>query len=420
MPSREPEDDPPIVKLVNMAILNMLKKELSMLRVRVDGPTEYWTDGVWVTEFDPPEKLRPAMIDRIKEMALIDDDAPLRFEAKIRLHLGKARKVDLDVLYSQSEGGGVAVVTVHDVRPDRLPSNEDVMRKAEILVSHATDAIPREDARARLREAVERVQNQAAHPWFLRFVARTAADIGLYDDALEYLATAQELLAGEPTSLLDVEVQKGAVFAETNRLKEARSAFERALAIAEGLPRPNFYEVWAQFHLAQLALDRGDVAEAEATLARVDAIIETLLGPKTAARLIARAAQIGVLRERGDAAGAETLAVASLREAEERGLVSEAEALREQLAEIALARGDAKAAIEHLREVLQLPSRSPKRARTYATLARAQRAVGRDADAISSLRAAGALADGALGPDHPVRIEVERDLATLTATAPYR
>ena len=420
MPSREPPDDPPIVKLVNMAILNMLKKERPMARIRVDGPTEYWTDGAWVEEMDPPQKIRLPMIDRVREMAQIPDDAPLRFESKIRLHLGKGRKVDLDVIYSNSKGGGVAVLAHHELRPDWLPSNEDVMRKAEILISHASDTLTREDARARVHEAVERVKNQAAYAWFLRFAARTCTDMGIYDDALEYLSTARNLLAGEKTAMLDAEVQTGATFAETNRAKEAKTAFERALAIAETLPRPNFYEVWALMPLAQLALDGGDVPGAEATLARIDATIELLLGPGTLARLLPRALQVRVMRERGDAAGAEALALASMREADEGGLVSEAEALREELGEIALGRGDAKAAIEHLREVLQLPSRSPMRARTYATLARAQRAIGCDPDAVSSLRAAAALVDGALAPDHPVRLEVERDLATLTATAPYR
>ncbi len=413
------DDDPPVVKLVNLLLLNVIKKQKAMARVRVDGPTELWSDGAWVEEMTPPATLRPAMIDRLKEMAEIPEDAPLRFESKIRLITGPQRTHDFDVAYSRSEGGGVIVVARHEITPTWLPSNEDVMHKASVLLSHASD-LARDDARARVREAVERVKEQGAYGWFLRAAAQTCIDLGIYDDALAYLALARKLHADKPTSLVDIDVQTGVVYVETNRPKEADSAFTRALAIAESLPRPNFYEVFALLQVAQLALDRTDIAAAEATLARIDATIELLLGPKSLARLIARAAHVRVMRERGDAGGAETLAVASMREAEDGGLVGEAESLRAELAEIALARGDASAAIEHLRTILQLPSRSPTRARIYSTLSRAQRAVGRDADAMSSLRSAIALVDGALAPDHPLRIDVERDLATLTATTPYR
>jgi tetratricopeptide (TPR) repeat protein len=397
----------------------MIKKQLTMARVRVDAPTELWSEGAWVVEMTPPAKLRPAMIDRLKEMAEIPDDAPLRFESKIRLITGPQRIHDFDVVYSRSEGGGVIVVARHEVTPTWLPSNEDVMHKASVLLSHAND-LARDDARASVREAVERVKDQGAHGWFLRGAAQTCIDLGIYDDALAYLALARKLHTDRPTGLVDIDVQTGVVHVETNRTKDAESAFRRALAIAESLPRPNFYEVFVLLQVAQLALDRADFTAAEATLARIDRATELLLGPKSLARLIARAAHVRAMRERGDVGGAETLAVASMREAEEGGLVGEAESLRAELAEIALARGDANAAIEHLRTILQLPSRSPTRARIYFALSRAQRAVGRDADAVSSLRSAVALVDGALAPDHPVRIDVERDLATLTATTPYR
>jgi tetratricopeptide (TPR) repeat protein len=419
---RDGDDDSPIIKLVNLLLLDMIKKQRSMARVRVDGPTELWSEGAWAEEMTPPMKIRPAMIDRLKEMADIPDDAPLRFESKIRLIVGidLARTYDLDVLYSRSDGGGVIVVAQHEVTPAWLPSNEDVMHKASVLLSHASDALAREDARARVREAVERVKGQGGRGWFLRSAASVCTGVGIYDDALEYLGETRKLHAKYPAALVDIDVQTGIVYVETNRAKEAEAIFMRALAIAESLPRPNFYEVFVLLQVAQLALDRADVAAAEATLARIDATIELLLGPKSVARLIARPAQVRVMRERGDVAGAETLAVSSMRASEDGGLVGEAENLRAELAEIALARGDANGAIEHLRTILQLPSRSPTRARIYATLSRAQRAVGHDVDAVTSLRAARALTEGSLASDHPVRVEVERELATLTATAPYR
>ena len=40
--------------------------------------------------------------------------------------------------------------------------------------------------------------------------------------------------------------------------------------------------------------------------------------------------------------------------------------------------------------------------------------------AVSSLRAARALVEESLAADHPLRVEIERDIATLTATTPYR
>jgi tetratricopeptide (TPR) repeat protein len=414
----DPNDDPPVVKLVNLFLLNMLKKKLPMARYR-SGSVEYWTDGAWVEEGSPPTKLHVPMLDRLKEMADIPEDAPLRFLTKIHLMLGQGRKVDLDVVYSRNPSGGVAIVTQHALRPERLPSNEDVCKKAQILLSHASDALAREDARARVREAVERVKDQGAYAWFLRQAASTCTDIGLYGDALDYLARARKLDEEDHATLLIVDVQTGIALGEMNRPKDAKAAFDRALAIAETLPRPNIYEVWTLLALARMQLAGGDVTGAEAALARADATTELMLGPKSLARLILAASQVRVMRER-DAAAAETFATASLQEAEEEGLVPESEDLRTELGEIALARGDAKAAIEQLREVLQLPSRSPMRARVYTTLARAQRAIGRDADALSSLRSATALVDGALAPDHPIRIEIDRDLATLTATAPYR
>ena len=415
---RELEDDA-IVKLVNMILIQMIKKKSRMVRVRADGPTEEWIDGAWVQMTSPPAKVLPAMLDRLKDMADMPDDAPLRFEAVIRLILGTT-KYNMDVLYSRSQGGGVVVVTPHELAPETPPSNDDVMQKAFILLSHASDAGARDEVRARVRDAVHRVKDQPARRWLLRTAASTCADAGIYDDALEYLALARTANAGHATSLVDIEAQIGTALAETHRWTEAEAAYRRALAIAESLPRPNFYEAYALLRLVQLAIDRGDVAGAQADLERTDAKIDLLLGPKTLARVLPRAARVRVMRERGDATGAEALATESLREAEEGGLVGEAEDLREQLGEIALARGDAKAAIDHLREVLQLPSRSPMRARVYTALARAQRAIGRDADAVSSLRAARALVDGSFAADHPVRVEVERDLATLTATAPYR
>jgi tetratricopeptide (TPR) repeat protein len=419
---REPPEDSPVDKLVNMLLIDMIKKKIPLVRVRADGPVEEWTGSAWkaTTMTTPPAKVRPAMIDRLKEMADIPDDAPLRFESIIRLMTAPASKYNVDVVYSRSEGGGVVVLAMHELVPDMPKSDEDVMQKASILLSHASDAPTRDDVRSRVREALHRVKDQPARAWLLRRAASTCLDAGIYDDALEYLALARELHADLKVILVDIDAQMGVAFVETNRLKEAEAVYRRALDVAESLPRPSFYEIYIRLRLAQLALEKNELDAAEAELARLDGAIELLLGPKSLARILPRAAQVRLMRERGDAAAAETLAIASMREAEDGGLVGEADDLRVELAEIALGRGDANSAIDHLREVLQLPSRSPMRARIYTTLARAQRAIGRDADATSSLRAAVSLADGALAPDHPLRIEAERELATLTATAPYR
>jgi len=295
-----------------------------------------------------------------------------------------------------------------------------VMKKAFILVRHAEDAADRGEARARVREAMARVEDQPARKWLARRAAQTCKGAGIYDDAFEWFALARELNAEDPRALVDIESERAIALVETNRIAEGEEVLKGALRIAESIPRPNVYSTYPLLQLAKLALEKHDLAAAEANLARVDAIMNELVGAKTAVGILPRATQVRLLCEQGEAARAETLAVASIDAAEEYGLYVEAQYLREELAEIMLARGDANAAVEQLRAILELPSRSPMRARVYSMLARAQRANGRDADAVSSLRAAAALVDGSLAGDHPLRIEVERELATLTAAVPYR
>ena len=416
----EANDDPPVVKLVNLILLQMIKKKTRAVRVRADAPQEEWNGETWVEMLDAPAKLRVPMIERLLVMAEIPDDAPIRFDARIRLRVAPHSDFDFDVTYTRSRGGGVVLILLEDTVRDNSGSNGDLMQKALIQLGHAEDALARDDVRARVRDAVARVKEDPGRKWFLRTAARTCMASGLYEDALALLVAARPLNEDDPASLADVEAEIGVTLASANRMKEGEDHLRLALAIAGRPPRPHAFELYPLLQLARLELERENAPAAEAFLARVEAIAESLLGPATAVHLLARPVRVRALRERGDAAGAETLATASLREAEEIGLVSEAEDLREELGEMALARGDTKAAIDHLREVLQLPSRSPMRARTYTTLARAQRATGRDSDAVSSLRAAVALVDGALPHDHPLRIEVERELATLTAAVPYR
>jgi tetratricopeptide (TPR) repeat protein len=410
-------EDSPIVRLVKMFLVEMVKTKKRAIRVRAGVGLDAWQEGAFASAdmAQPPAKLHVAMIDRIKEMAAIPENAPLRFRSTIRI-VGSQRdkKYDFDVAYSRSDGGGAVVVAQTPVISDEARS--DGARYAWIQLDHADDALARDEVRARVREAIARVEDGADLKWLVRNAARTCHSAGLYDDALAYFARAASLF-DDPRVLVELEAQ---TLAETHRARDGEESLRHALSIAETIERPHMYEVGPLIELAKLAQDRGAFAEAEAALTRADAVLESMFGAGSAACILPRPVRVRLMRERGDAIAAETLATSSLRDAERFELNDEADQLREELAEIALARGDAKGAVEQLRAVLRRPSREAMRAGVYAMMARAQRVLGRDVEALSSLRAAAALVDGALALDHPLRLDVERELATLTAVAPYR
>jgi type IV pilus assembly protein PilB len=94
-------DDAPVVRLVNMILLNAIKKGASdihlepyekKLRVR------YRIDGVLADEMSPPPKLRNAIASRVKVMASLDiAERRLPQDGRIMLKLDKGREIDFRV-----------------------------------------------------------------------------------------------------------------------------------------------------------------------------------------------------------------------------------------------------------------------------------------------------------------------------------
>jgi type IV pilus assembly protein PilB len=94
-------EDAPVVKLVNMMLLNAIKKGASDIHVE---PYEkklrvrYRVDGVLVEEMTPPLKLKAAISSRLKIMSQLDiAERRLPQDGRIKLKLGKGREMDFRV-----------------------------------------------------------------------------------------------------------------------------------------------------------------------------------------------------------------------------------------------------------------------------------------------------------------------------------
>jgi type IV pilus assembly protein PilB len=94
-------EDAPVVRLVNMMLLNAIKKGASDIHIE---PYEkkfrvrYRIDGVLAEEMTPPIKLKNAIISRIKIMAALDiAERRLPQDGRIKLKLGKGREMDFRV-----------------------------------------------------------------------------------------------------------------------------------------------------------------------------------------------------------------------------------------------------------------------------------------------------------------------------------
>ena len=94
-------EDAPVVRLVNMVLLNAIKKGASDIHIE---PYEkklrvrYRVDGVLSEEMTPPLKLRNAITSRIKIMASLDiAERRLPQDGRIKLKLGKGREMDFRV-----------------------------------------------------------------------------------------------------------------------------------------------------------------------------------------------------------------------------------------------------------------------------------------------------------------------------------
>jgi type IV pilus assembly protein PilB len=94
-------EDAPVVKLVNMMLLNAIKKGASDIHVE---PYEkklrvrYRVDGVLIEEMTPPLKLKAAIASRLKIMSSLDiAERRLPQDGRIKLKLGKGREMDFRV-----------------------------------------------------------------------------------------------------------------------------------------------------------------------------------------------------------------------------------------------------------------------------------------------------------------------------------
>src|SRR4029078_957668 len=93
--------DAPVVRLVNMILLNAIKKGASDIHVE---PYEkklrirYRIDGVLIDEMAPPLKLKNAIASRLKIMSQLDiAERRLPQDGRIKLKLGKGREMDFRV-----------------------------------------------------------------------------------------------------------------------------------------------------------------------------------------------------------------------------------------------------------------------------------------------------------------------------------
>src|SRR5580693_7402908 len=94
-------EDAPVVRLVNMVLLNAIKKGASDIHIE---PYEkklrvrYRIDGVLAEEMTPPLKLKNAITSRIKIMSSLDiAERRLPQDGRIKLKLGRGREMDFRV-----------------------------------------------------------------------------------------------------------------------------------------------------------------------------------------------------------------------------------------------------------------------------------------------------------------------------------
>src|SRR6478672_11012680 len=94
-------EDAPVVRLVNMMLLNAIKKgasDIHMEPYEKKFRVRYRIDGVLLEEMTPPLKLKNAIASRVKIMAQLDiAERRLPQDGRIKLKLGKGREMDYRV-----------------------------------------------------------------------------------------------------------------------------------------------------------------------------------------------------------------------------------------------------------------------------------------------------------------------------------
>ena len=94
-------EDAPVVRLVNVLLLNAIKKSVSDIHIE---PYEkrlrvrYRIDGVLTEEMSPPLRLKNALVSRLKIMSQLDiAERRLPQDGRIKLKLGRGREMDFRV-----------------------------------------------------------------------------------------------------------------------------------------------------------------------------------------------------------------------------------------------------------------------------------------------------------------------------------
>ncbi|HSC86956.1 MAG TPA: type IV-A pilus assembly ATPase PilB [Polyangiaceae bacterium] len=111
-------EDAPVVRLVNVLLLNAIKKRVSDIHIE---PYEkrlrvrYRIDGVLQEEMSPPLKLKNALISRLKIMSQLDiAERRLPQDGRIKLKLGKGREMDFRVSVLPTMWGEKVVLRLLD------------------------------------------------------------------------------------------------------------------------------------------------------------------------------------------------------------------------------------------------------------------------------------------------------------------
>ena len=97
----EQADDAPVVKLVNVILMNAIKRRASDIHIEPYEKSyrvRYRIDGVLLDEMSPPPKLKAAVSSRIKIMSRLDiAERRLPQDGRIKLKLGQGQEMDFRV-----------------------------------------------------------------------------------------------------------------------------------------------------------------------------------------------------------------------------------------------------------------------------------------------------------------------------------
>src|SRR5512143_732371 len=110
--------DAPVVRLVNVLLLNAIRKGASDIHVECYEKKlriRYRIDGVLHEEMTPPLKLRAALVSRLKIMSQLDiAERRLPQDGRIKLKLGKGREMDFRVSILPTMWGEKVVLRLLD------------------------------------------------------------------------------------------------------------------------------------------------------------------------------------------------------------------------------------------------------------------------------------------------------------------